>query len=240
VAGVSIEDCERALANLQQPDKYSRSPEHEGRRIESIDGGWLILNRVKYRDKMSVEDRREQNRIRQQRHRAKTDVTPNVTPERDMSPSSQQDRDRGKENLLSSEPSGSDVVPTTPHKKKQNNPTLEAERLALLLRDEILHNKPDCRITEKQLRKWAVTAGRMLRLDGRTEESVARFIQWVQHDEFWLANVLSMDTLREKFDQLELKCERDTGGRKAESAETNRPKPIPPDVRMRQACAGNE
>jgi hypothetical protein len=45
----------------------------------------------------------------------------------------------------------------------------------------------------------------MLRLDGRTPEQVAKLIRWVQQDEFWMANILSMDTLREKFDQLELK-----------------------------------
>lgn len=84
-------------------------------------------------------------------------------------------------------------------------PSDEAERLAELLRTEILHNKSDYRITQAHLRKWAVTADRMIRLDGRTEEQIANLIRWVQHDEFWMANVLSMDTLREKFDQLELK-----------------------------------
>ncbi len=46
VASVSIEDCERALETLQKPDKYSRSPEHDSRRIEPVYGGWLILNRT--------------------------------------------------------------------------------------------------------------------------------------------------------------------------------------------------
>jgi hypothetical protein len=70
-AGVTLEACERALGTFQQPDKYSRTPDHEGRRIETIDGGWLILNRAKYRDRMSEEDKRERDRIRQQRHRDK-------------------------------------------------------------------------------------------------------------------------------------------------------------------------
>jgi hypothetical protein len=45
----------------------------------------------------------------------------------------------------------------------------------------------------------------MIRLDGRTPKQVADLIRWAQRDEFWMANVLSMDTLREKFDQLDLK-----------------------------------
>jgi hypothetical protein len=69
VAGVTIEDCERALINLQKPDRYSRSPEYEGRRVDAVDGGWRILNYGKYRSRMSLEDIRERNRIRKQRWR---------------------------------------------------------------------------------------------------------------------------------------------------------------------------
>jgi hypothetical protein len=71
LAHVSLKDCEMAIAKLQQPDQYSRSPEHDGRRIEPVVGGWLILNRAKYRDLVPEEHRREQNRLRQQRHRRK-------------------------------------------------------------------------------------------------------------------------------------------------------------------------
>ncbi len=35
---VSLEECEAALATLSQPDKYSRTPDHEGRRIEVVPG----------------------------------------------------------------------------------------------------------------------------------------------------------------------------------------------------------
>ncbi len=85
--------------------------------------------------------------------------------------------------------------------KKKNQPSPEAGRLAAL-QSEIHRNKPDYRITPAQLRSWAVTADRMLRLDGRSEESIVRLIRWAQQDEFWMSNVLSMEKLREKFDQL--------------------------------------
>lgn len=72
MARVSIEDCEAALAELQAPDPYSRTSEHEGRRIETIDGvGWLLLNHAKYRAKMSEDERREYNRQKQAEWRAK-------------------------------------------------------------------------------------------------------------------------------------------------------------------------
>lgn len=71
LARVSIEDCRKAITNLEAPDEYSRTPDHEGRRIEQIEGGWLILNRAKYRDYDPDEQRRERDRDRQRRHRAK-------------------------------------------------------------------------------------------------------------------------------------------------------------------------
>lgn len=68
-ARVSIADCETALKKLMAPDPYSRCQDFEGRRIETVDGGWIILNHRKYRDKMSADERREYLRIKQQEHR---------------------------------------------------------------------------------------------------------------------------------------------------------------------------
>jgi hypothetical protein len=68
-AGVSIGEAEAAVKKFLSPDPYSRSPEHKGRRIEAVDGGWRILNYDKYRFKMSKDDIRERDRIRKQRQR---------------------------------------------------------------------------------------------------------------------------------------------------------------------------
>jgi hypothetical protein len=62
LARVSVAECEQALEKLQQPDKYSRSPEHDGRRLEVVDGGWFILNRAKYRDSAWEHDKIERHR----------------------------------------------------------------------------------------------------------------------------------------------------------------------------------
>ena len=51
LAGVTIPECKDAIKVLTSPDEYSRTKDHEGRRIKEIDGGWIILNRDKYRDK---------------------------------------------------------------------------------------------------------------------------------------------------------------------------------------------
>jgi hypothetical protein len=68
---VTIEECEDALKRLKSPDRYSRSKEFEGKRIEDVEGGWLLLNYARYRGKLTSDKIREQARIRQQRFREK-------------------------------------------------------------------------------------------------------------------------------------------------------------------------
>lgn len=69
LAGVSIEGCKRALELFMQPDEYSRTKDHEGRRIEEIPGGWAILNYAAYRRLASKEEAIEKTRERVRRHR---------------------------------------------------------------------------------------------------------------------------------------------------------------------------
>jgi len=69
LAGVSIDATEDAVARFLSPDKYSRTPDDEGRRIEEIDGGWALLNHGKYRLMASKDDAKAKNSDRQRRHR---------------------------------------------------------------------------------------------------------------------------------------------------------------------------
>jgi hypothetical protein len=68
---VSIEECQDALKCLSSPDKYSRTKDFEGRRIEEVDGGWRVLNHAKYRAKMNADERREYFRLKKQEQRGK-------------------------------------------------------------------------------------------------------------------------------------------------------------------------
>lgn len=74
--GLSVEQVRAALLELEAPDPESRSPEEGGRRIirmdEHRDWGWIVVNHAKYRAIRSEEDRREQNRLAQQRFREKS------------------------------------------------------------------------------------------------------------------------------------------------------------------------
>ena len=71
-ARVSTEECEKAIACFLAPDPNSGDPAHEGRRVERIPGGFLILNAVKYRETFKRAIQREHTRLRVEKHRAKS------------------------------------------------------------------------------------------------------------------------------------------------------------------------
>jgi hypothetical protein len=70
-AGVSLKQVEAALACFLAPDPYSRTPDHEGRRIEKTDKGWRLLNYEKNRNEKDEEHQKKRNAERQARWREK-------------------------------------------------------------------------------------------------------------------------------------------------------------------------
>lgn len=73
-AKVSLERTEKALNRFQQPDKYSRTQDYDGKRIEPIDGGWLLLNHAKYRAIRDEEERRAYKTEKQREYRSVDNV----------------------------------------------------------------------------------------------------------------------------------------------------------------------
>jgi hypothetical protein len=73
--GLDQDRVQAAITALESPDPESRSPELDGARIVRIDEhriwGWKIVNYGKYRAIRNEEDRREQNRLAQERWRSK-------------------------------------------------------------------------------------------------------------------------------------------------------------------------
>lgn len=71
LARVNREEMEHAVDRLTSPDPDSRTPDHEGRRIEVVLGGWQILNYASYRERGQSKDgsRAEYERNRRQKHR---------------------------------------------------------------------------------------------------------------------------------------------------------------------------
>jgi hypothetical protein len=75
VANINPDEIDEAWAALLAPDPDSgdkiRAPENEGRRIEEVSGGFRLLNFEYYRGLRNEDDRRDQNRAAQARHKAK-------------------------------------------------------------------------------------------------------------------------------------------------------------------------
>lgn len=85
-ARVARDAAETAMAAFEAPDPDSGDPSNEGRRVERVPGGWVVLNAGKYRVLVTREIAKEKTRERVARFRAKKGngaVTPgnaSVTP----------------------------------------------------------------------------------------------------------------------------------------------------------------
>jgi hypothetical protein len=68
-ARVDINDTKVAILAFESPDPLDPTQEFEGRRIERIPGGWLVLNAEKYRDMVTAAVAAEKTKERVRRHR---------------------------------------------------------------------------------------------------------------------------------------------------------------------------
>lgn len=80
-ARVTDEEAEEAIKSLEGPDINSSDKDNEGRRIERVPGGWMVLNAVKYRNIVSREIIRAQTRqrvtaFRERKRKCNASVTP--------------------------------------------------------------------------------------------------------------------------------------------------------------------
>jgi hypothetical protein len=68
---VTLDEARTAIHTLESPDPDSSDPENDGRRIERVPGGWMVLNAVKHRDLATRAHVQEQTRLRVAKHRAR-------------------------------------------------------------------------------------------------------------------------------------------------------------------------
>lgn len=68
-ARVTREECEKAMTLFESPDPDSRTPDNAGRRVERVDGGWVVLNHYLYRDRLSNDPETVKARLRMQKYR---------------------------------------------------------------------------------------------------------------------------------------------------------------------------
>lgn len=72
-AHISVEGMRRAIAVFEAPDPDSRTPDHDGRRLERVPRGWRVINLVAARDRARRESERARKRRWAQEHRARGD-----------------------------------------------------------------------------------------------------------------------------------------------------------------------
>ena len=99
-ARVTLEEAQEALTCLESEDPDSGDPDHGGRRLERVPGGWIVLNAEKHRSLVTRAVKQEQtrDRVRRWRQRQRADgnadsnasvtpseVVPEVQPEEESS-----------------------------------------------------------------------------------------------------------------------------------------------------------
>jgi len=76
IANVSVDACQEAITKLEAPDPDSRTKDHDGRRIEPVPGGWVVLNHFKYRNAVAQDPETAGARERMKRFREKQAAPP--------------------------------------------------------------------------------------------------------------------------------------------------------------------
>ncbi len=84
---VSLGKCVLALRKFKEPDIRSRTPDNEGKRIEQLSDGWLILNYIAFRDKLSTDPKASATRERVRKHRERYKALQSVTTQMSASAS---------------------------------------------------------------------------------------------------------------------------------------------------------
>lgn len=107
-------------------------------------------------------------------------------------------------------------------------PRPEVERICAHLADRMIANGCKPPTIGK---RWRAAARLLLDKDGRTEDQVIRAIDWATSDEFWRANILSLPTLRDKYDQLRLAADRQRKAGQHAGPASTAPAVIPADER---------
>ena len=79
VSRVSIAACQRAVDTFLNPDPADRSGVDEGRRLTPEQGGWLIVNHATYRTRMSLDERRDRDKLRKRQARALSAARPQTS-----------------------------------------------------------------------------------------------------------------------------------------------------------------
>lgn len=222
-----LEIIEKGLKALQEPDPYSRSKGEEGRRIVLIDEdrgwGWIIVNYEYYRDLASREDKRQKDKIRIAKKRAKSKVSEDVINSRNVSQVSQNVADVAHIDV----DVDADVNTNIKNSSSKYKFSDEDKYFAEYMVNQIKEINPN--LKTPNINSWANEIRLMQERDNRDPFEIKRVFDWANNDSFWRTNILSPAKLRKQFDQLVIKSGANNGSHQqnhkpslAERLETNR------------------
>jgi hypothetical protein len=200
-ANVELEDFDRAMNCLEGPDPESRTPDYEGRRIQKVEGGWLVLNYPKYKTRLEIMREQTRSRVQNYRERLKQaendrcNVTGNdamlhcVTP---ALPSVSVSVSASEERGIGGKPRKRMI---TTHRECSEH----LKRRILEIRQQ--------KITEKTMIAWDRQVRLMIEQDSRTTADIHTLIDLCHNMEpsptgfTWRNNILSMEKLRQRWNE---------------------------------------
>jgi hypothetical protein len=119
---IDLERMREILAVLEAPDQDSRTEAEEGRRLRKIEGGWEIVNYLKYRNHRDESVRREQQRQWDREHRGSRPNAKARKPSPDVKPPTTPDNPRHTPTQAEAEEEAK--AEAEAEKKKQKTPPI--------------------------------------------------------------------------------------------------------------------
>lgn len=190
-----------ALEALGATDAESRSPEFDGRRMARIDGGYLILNYQKYRDRdYTGADRARRYRERKANLAKESSRRDSSASHRDITQEEAEERSKNK-TTLSGNPD--DVL-------------VASDMFAAIQKLNAKHKQPNLNV-------WANDIRLMRERDNRSRQEIMQLFLWANSDTFWQSNILSPSALRRQWDKLWLQSKPKNGGTNGKSRQPSKP-----------------
>lgn len=154
-ANISVEKCKEAIIKFESPDEFSRNQELEGRRLISVDGGWIVVNHEYYKYLMSSDEQRERWAAEKRKQRLKNkqqksedfpDMSDDVQDKSSMSAHTDTDTDT---DILSSE--SYDSLDTSSY----NNSLFPSEAISVVTNETSENNSNRKRKRSKHPSGWS-------------------------------------------------------------------------------------
>lgn len=200
LARVTVSEMEHAVEVLSTPDRHSRTPDNEGRRIEIIPGGWRVLNYPIYRDRgqdkegsfapyqRSYRQKRKEEREKEEREK-EADVTCNrealrVKQKREDRGEKREEKREERKDILYNEVSG--VSPSSSRKAKQASPkdptAPDASQLISAFNEIAIPGSPWPRIDEEEAARRFPGLSQCLTVPGWAEDAKTLFALMPDHE----------------------------------------------------------